>query len=53
MKFNKKRFLELVSERDPKTIKRVRWRIKNRWWIRIVQQIHLHLLILRDKILNK
>ena len=53
MKSNKERFLELVTERDPKTIKKVKWRIRNRWWIRIVQMIHLEFLILRDKILYK
>jgi hypothetical protein len=53
MKFNKESFLMLVTERDSKTIKKVKWRIRNRWWIRIVQMIHLEFLILRDKILNK
>jgi hypothetical protein len=35
---------------ESETIKRIKWRIKNRWWIRIVQRIHLKFLILRDKI---
>lgn len=52
MKQNKINFLKLVSEKDTKTLKEVRWRIKNRWYLRIIQNIHLTLLTLRDKILK-
>lgn len=50
MKQNKINFLKLVSEKDTKILKEVRWRIKNRWWRMIIQNIYLTLLILRDKI---
>ncbi len=53
MKTNKEKFLELVSDEDPKTMEKNRWRIRNRWWIRIVHMIHLEFLILRDKIFKK
>lgn len=52
MKQNKINFLKLVSEEDTKTMKEVRWRIKNRWWRRIFQNIHLSFLTLRNKLLK-
>ena len=51
--YNKENFLKLVSERDPKTLAEIKWRRRNRWWIKIVKQIQLNFLIMRDKILNK
>jgi len=53
MKTNQEKFLGLVSNEDPKTLERNRKRIRNRWWKRHLQQIHLRLLILRDKILKR
>lgn len=50
MKTNKEKFLELVSIDDTKTMKEVRWRIRNRWWRRPIQKIHLKFLILWNKI---
>lgn len=47
---NKRNFLKLVSDYDTETMEEIRWKIKNRWWRRILQNIHLRLLILRDKI---
>lgn len=48
MKKNKDKFLELISEKDTKTLEEIRWRIKNKWWLKIVKTIHLNYLILRD-----
>lgn len=52
METNKEKFLKLVSDEDPKTLERMRWRIRNRWWRRPLQKIHLIFLILKDKIKN-
>jgi hypothetical protein len=53
MKTNQEKFLELVSNEDPKSMERNRKRIRRRWWKRPLQQIHLRFLILRDKILKR
>jgi hypothetical protein len=50
---NKENFLKLVSEHDPSTLKKVKWRIRNRWWIRPLQKIQIKLLILKDKFTNQ
>ena len=40
MKTNKEKFLELVSEYDPGTMERNKWRIRNRWWLRIKKRMY-------------
>jgi len=53
MSTNKERFLSLVSKEEPDTLKRNKWRIKNRWWLRHYQRIDLWFLVTKDKIFGE
>ena len=47
-KTNKEKFLELVSENDTKTMELNRWRIENRKYIKILNNIKIALLMLNS-----
>ena len=47
METNKEKFLKLVSNEDTKTLENVRQRIRNRWWKRPLQKLHLIFLTLK------
>lgn len=46
----KELFLKLVSKEPCDTMDSVRWRIRNRWWLRPWQRIQIKFLVLKDKI---
>jgi hypothetical protein len=41
MKTNKERFLELVEKEPSPAIKKIKWRIRNRWWLKHWQRMHI------------
>jgi len=47
---NKKNFLKLVSPEKSNFLESVKWRAKNRYWIRVSQKIALKILIRLDEL---
>ena len=48
---NKELFIKVYDPKyDPSTMKQVRWRVRNRWWIRPWQRIQIFCLVWIDKI---
>ncbi len=50
MKTNKEKFLELVEKDTSPAIKKIRWRKRNRWWLKHWQKLHIKYLQYKNPI---
>lgn len=47
---NKELFCKLVSKEDSsKTMEAIKWRIRNRWWLRPWKKIQLYFIVFKEK----